>query len=164
MVMCPKCKIALDEGQYECELCGYLAVEEIEDNEQRNEAVEQKAKEHEKSRLERESRIKARQSTKNIGEILSRHVGEYIGVNLNDPTKTELAELLFVGEDFFGVHPEGVEVTRYYPFTQILSLGETYSDNVFDLGGVFKEKQAKLIVEVYHSVVYKGFAGFSLPL
>lgn len=137
-------------------------------------ARQKKIKEAEEARLERlpahdkklhfEKENIAQRSTNwamTYRDLIFPYIGQSIGINTIEPTKFNTARLVDTQQDFFTVsHASGL---MHIPYTQILK-AITAEGGMSMKSGVFFGVDAKLFIEVFHLVVYKGAVGFSVAV
>jgi hypothetical protein len=91
------------------------------------------------------------------------YVGQKIGINIEDPSKLQLCPLIAVSDEFFTVSNKGMKV--HFPYRQVLRVMEGDAGSKLTTGKYFGV-EARLFIEIFHLVVYKGAIGFgmSIPL
>jgi hypothetical protein len=89
-------------------------------------------------------------------EILSKYVGHVIAINYKDPTKTEDAQLVDVGNDYFTIIDIKTKLVYHFPFRVIL--GIVTSEHGISTGS-FSQKQYPAAIHIDHLIVYSGGIG-----
>jgi hypothetical protein len=95
-----------------------------------------------------------------MNQILTKYVGEDIGINFKEAKKYDEAELVEVNVDYFSIRDPETNLLYSYPVRAILNIVE--GDGGVSAGGVFSRKEYAVCVEVWHMVVYSGAAGIGV--
>ena len=93
-------------------------------------------------------------------EILRKHEGQMIGINLDKVTDYRAAQMTVVAGDYFTVWAPTRQIAYHFPFTNVLSVAESVGGTGFK----YDRTKVALTVTVYHQVVYSGMIGMSIPL
>ena len=93
-------------------------------------------------------------------EILQKHEGQMIGINLDKVTDYRAAQMTAVAGDYFTVWAPTRKIAYHFPFAHVLSVAES----IGGAGFKYDRTNVSLTVTVYHQVVYSGMIGMSMPL
>lgn len=94
--------------------------------------------------------------------LLQYFVGQRIGINYDDATKTKQAKLVAAASDHFSVTSDKTGLIYHFPYSGITGLVEGAEGGV--RSGVIFGFEAMIFVSVYHQVVYKGAIGFGFGI
>ena len=118
-------------------------------------------KEKEEARAQKSAELQTLRSSHalTLRDYLKEYIGESIGINAIDPSKTVAAKLVDVQQEFFTVQLNGL--LHSIPYGQIVKLIRAPQGNV--TLGVFKG-EFSLVVRVFDFVVYKGGISFGMAI
>lgn len=94
-------------------------------------------------------------------DLLFKYVGEFIGVNYDNPSDYGIALLLSTNNEYFSISTSlSSGLIYHYPYSAIMSVAQTVSDEIV----IKNPADCKLLVQVQRLVVYKGASGVIIPL
>jgi hypothetical protein len=94
-------------------------------------------------------------------DLIFPYVGQRIGINTIDPIKFNSVKLEDVQQDFFTVsHSVG---SMHIPYAHILKV-MTAEEGGSIKTGIFLGIEARIFIEIFHMVVYKGASGFAFGM
>jgi hypothetical protein len=89
--------------------------------------------------------------------LFHRYLNSQVGINFRTPDKFETAALIGVEQDHFTICDQQVEVCYHFPYRMVLSVAEPRAGAKISTG--FFSKKHRLLIQVYHMVIYKGAVG-----
>ncbi|QXM08695.1 hypothetical protein KP002_17270 [Geomonas subterranea] len=94
-------------------------------------------------------------------DLLYKYVGEFVGVNHNNPTEYDKALLISVNDEFFSISSDiNSGIIHHYPYNAIMSVLQTVSDEHI----IKSIPDCKLLIQIQRLIVYKGASGLIIPL
>lgn len=102
--------------------------------------------------------IAARNNDASIANVFSRYMNSMIGVNYRNPEKYEAVILVAVSEDHFTIQEINDGLLYHFPFRAVLAVVEPQPGDSVSTGAIFS-KHYRLVVQVFHMVIYKGAIG-----
>lgn len=85
-------------------------------------------------------------------QVIARHKGELIGINLSKPKDLNIVRLKDANSDYITLEQKDGSLWHYATRYVICALEGDYSIHV----GAFKKEKFTLQVQVYHFLVYSG--------